>query len=96
VLEMLAEVGAQRTRTDITVIGEAMIVLRMLSEGKHLAVLPRYPLRVMSRWFPVVELALDAEPKPRTLHLWYRAAMAEDRVMNAVMETIRAHAARAA
>jgi DNA-binding transcriptional LysR family regulator len=94
-LAMLADVGVEGARTEVTVLGEAMIVLRLLSEGQHLAVLPRHPVRLLSRWFPVVELALDVEPKPRPLFLWFKSSTEPDQALDAVRTTIHACAAQA-
>lgn len=95
VREMLTSAGVGSTRTDITVLGEAFMLLRILSEGRHLSVLPHYPVRLLQSHFPLVELALPVKPKPRNIYLWCRATLLEDPAFVQMKETILAYAASA-
>jgi DNA-binding transcriptional LysR family regulator len=87
-LEMLADAGVDRARTEITAVGEAMMLLRILEEGRHLSVLPRFPVTLLRERFPLVELGLGLRPRPRKLYLWCRQASLDDPSLVAVKETI--------
>jgi DNA-binding transcriptional LysR family regulator len=88
VVDMLSDAGVEAARTEIAAVGEAMMLLRILSQGKHLAVLPRYPLRLLSAWFPLVELTLEAAPRRRDLHVWCRSSSLDSTDFIAVKDTI--------
>lgn len=92
VFGMLREAGVRRTRVEATTLGDATVLLRMLLAGRHLAVLPRYPVRLLRSVFPVVELAIDAENRPRPIHLWYRESLRDDAVFDRMRQTLVAHA----
>jgi DNA-binding transcriptional LysR family regulator len=77
VAEMLAEVGVNEARNEVAVSGEAMMLFRILAEGQHLAVLPRFPARALGPWFPMVELQLATSRRPRKLYLWCKTSLAE-------------------
>lgn len=96
VREMLTDAGVGSTRTEITVLGEASMLLRILSEGRHLSVLPRYPVRLLQSHFPLVELALAVKAKPRNIYLWCRATLLEEPAFVAITEMILTHAQSAA
>jgi DNA-binding transcriptional LysR family regulator len=95
VREMLEEAGVVTPRSEITVLGEAMLLLRLLAQGRHLSVLPRFPTRLLRQYFPIVELALGARPQSRNIHLWCRSTMLEDPAFVAIKDSILAQAARA-
>ncbi|MBL0420574.1 LysR family transcriptional regulator [Ramlibacter sp. AW1] len=92
VREMLGEAGIHTPATEITVLGEVFMLMRLLMQGRHLAVLPHFPLRLLRPMFPLRELALPARPQPRHTYLWCRAALLEDPALVAVKDTILAHA----
>lgn len=84
----LQAVGVQRLRAEITVLGDAFMLLDMLAQGRHLAVLPRFPLRRLAARFDLVELPMPGAPMPRPIYLWCRADLVEDPVMGEVSELI--------
>jgi len=92
VREMLDEAGIATPRTEITALGDAFMLLRILAQGVHLAVLPHFPLRVLQPYFPVVELALPVAPRPRNIYLWCRSTLLEDPSYVAIKETILRYA----
>ncbi len=92
VRSMLTEAGVATPRTELTIIGEAFVLLGTLAQGKHLSVLPRFPVRLLRRSFPVVELALPVQRQPRHIHLWCRTTLLEDPFFIAVRKCISAHA----
>ncbi len=88
ILDMLADAGVALARTQIAAVGDTMLLLRLLSQGQHLAVLPRYPVRMLQPWFPLVELDVDVTPRPRDLYLWCRAASLDQPDFVAVKDSI--------
>ena len=92
VREMLAEAGVVLPRTELTVLGEAFVLLGTLANGRHLSVLPRFPVQRLQALFPVVELALPVQPQPRNIYLWCRATALEDPGFVAIKEGILASA----
>lgn len=96
VREMLTAAGVGSTRTEITVLGETFMLLRILSEGTHLSVLPHFPVQLLQSHFPLVELALPVKPKPRNIYLWCRTTLLEDPAFMVMKEAILDYAASAA
>ena len=90
VREMLAEAGVVLPRTELTVLGEAFVLLGALANGRHLSVLPRFPVQRLQAAFRVVELALPVQPQPRSIYLWCRATALEDPGFVAIKEGILA------
>ena len=89
VLEMLDEAGVGTPRTEITMInGEAFMLLRMLAEGRHLAVLPRFPVRLLRPYFPIVELKAPTRSPTRNIFLWCRTTLLEDAALVQVKDAI--------
>lgn len=70
--QMLAEAGVDAPRTEITVLGDAFALLRIVTQGRHLAMLPRFPVRLLGQTFPLVELEVRAKARPRPIFLWCR------------------------
>ncbi len=93
VREMLTAAGVGSTRTEITVLGETSMLLRILGEGAHLSVLPHFPMRLLQAHFPLVELKLAAPPQPRPIYLWCRSTLLEDPGFVEMKETILGYAA---
>jgi DNA-binding transcriptional LysR family regulator len=94
VREMLEEAGVVTPVSEITAMGEAMLLLRLLAQGRHLSVLPRFPTRLLQPHFSIVELALPTRRRSRNIYLWCRATLLEDAAFAAIKDTILAHAAR--
>lgn len=93
VREMLQEAGVATSGSEVTVMGDAHTALQILAGGRHLAALPRYPLRLLAPFYGLVELALPtAAPRARDIHLWCRSALLEDASMLQVRDFILAHA----
>lgn len=88
VREMLEAAGVVSPRTEITILGEAFMLLRLLAQGRHLSVLPRFPMRLLQHFLPIVELGLPVGPQPRPIHLWCRATLLEDQALVAIKDTI--------
>lgn len=93
VREMLEESGVRHLRADITILGEAFMLLRLLAQGRHLAVLPRFPIRLLQPHFGLVELALSGQRRLRNIFLWCRQTSLEDPAFVAMKNDILAYAA---
>lgn len=85
---MLAAAGVQQMRVDLTVLGEAFMLLDTLAQGQHLAVLPRFPVRRLASRFGLVELALPLPTPARPIYLWSRTSTLEEPAMAAVSELL--------
>ena len=72
VFEMLSRVGIQQIRTEVATLGDAYVLLRLMVEGRHLAVLPAWPVKCLRESFPLVELPTGAAPTSRDLFFWCR------------------------
>jgi DNA-binding transcriptional LysR family regulator len=96
VRDMLDESGLPAPRIEITMLGEAFVLLRFLAQGTHLAVLPRFPPYLLRQHFPLVELSLAAQPRARDIFLWCRGALLEDAAFAPIRELITRCAAEAA
>lgn len=88
VRDMLLAAGVQRMHAEVTVLGEASMLLDLLAQGRHLAVLPRFPLHRLAGRFGLVELEAPCPPTPRPIHLWSSSAVLEDAVMKDVSALI--------
>lgn len=86
---MLAQAGVQQMRVDLTVLGEAFMLLDTLAQGQHLAVLPRFPVRRLAPRFGLVELALPQPAPARPIYLWSRTSTLEEPAMAAVCSLLQ-------
>lgn len=89
VRDMLRAAGVARMRAEVTVLGEAFTLLDLLSRGRHLSVLPRFPLRRLMARFGVVELPWPGVATARPMYLWSRASAQEDAAMAQVGQLLR-------
>lgn len=78
VRELLQAAGLPSAHSVMTVMGDAHMLLRILAQGRHLSVLPRFPLRQLGPAFDLRELAVGAPPSRRDIYLWCRSVMLED------------------
>ncbi|RYY92287.1 MAG: LysR family transcriptional regulator [Comamonadaceae bacterium] len=95
VRDMLEEVGVGTPRTEISVLGDSFMLLQMLALGAHLAVLPRYPVRLLQHRFAITELALPVASPPRNIYLWCKATLLDDPVFGQIKDAVLAVAADA-
>jgi DNA-binding transcriptional LysR family regulator len=93
VVGMLGDAGIHHPRTEITVLGDAFSLLSILAQGRHLAVLPHYPVRALRSHFPVQTLQIDARARPRRIYLWCREDLLEDNTFVRVRQSVMDHAA---
>lgn len=89
VREMLASAGVDAPRAEITFLGDAYMLLRVLAQGRHLSVLPHFPLELLRKSVAIKELALDAPQVARNIYLWCRTNALEDPVFAEIRETVR-------
>lgn len=88
-LEMLQRSGIHRMRTQFATVSDAVILLKVLMRGQHLAVLPRLPLRLLKAEYPFVEITPPAGVSRRDLHFWSRAELADDPALLALRSCLR-------
>lgn len=93
VREMLIAAGVEAPHTEITILGEASMLLRILAQGQHLSVLPHFPLRLLSEYIPITELTLQAPAASRNIYLWCKTNALEEPAFAAIRETILRHVA---
>lgn len=89
VRDMLRAAGVARMRAEVTVLGEAFTLLELLARGRHLAVLPRFPLRRLMQRFGLVELPWPGAPTARPMYLWSRGSAQEEPAMARVGALLR-------
>lgn len=78
VQQMLQEAGFYEAKTEMSVMGDAHMVLATLSKGEHLSVLPKYPLKLLASQYGLINLALQAVPQSRDIYVWCRTQLLED------------------
>ena len=77
-IEMLERSGIQRVRTQFATVSDAVILLQVLMRGRHLAVLPRLPVRLLGPQYPLVELKPPRGDTARDLYIWSRSELQAD------------------
>lgn len=78
VLGLLQSGGIKRVRTKVVFKNDAAMLIKLLSRGRHLAVLPRLPLRAIGSDYGLVELKVDlGSIVNRDLFLWTREEMVD-------------------
>lgn len=87
-LDMLNRSGIQRMRTRFATVGDAVILLQVLMNGQHLAVLPRLPVHLLHDRFPLVELTPPGGTTRRDLYVWSRSELAQDPALQALKKTV--------
>lgn len=90
IVEMLTEGGVTRRRTQVVTRGDAMILMRLMQQGTHLAVLPRLPMLLVSQSMPLVELPPPGATVQRNLYLWCKEELLDDPNVIAVRDIGRA------
>lgn len=87
-LDMLHRSGIKRLRTHFATANDAVILLKTLSKGKHLAVLPRLPVTLLRGEYPMVEIQPPSGTARRDLFIWIRAELAHEPALEAMRETL--------
>lgn len=78
VREMLQDAGMQEPRQEVRVMGDTHMLLATLSQGRHLAVLPQFPLKILGPAFGLTELKVSKKIWHRDIFVWCRSALVED------------------
>lgn len=76
-LDFLAANGIRRPHTQLATVGDAVILLKVLEQGRHLAVLPRLAVRMIDQEQRLRELPLRTGPSRRDVMTWTRDAGAD-------------------
>jgi len=92
VREMLKAVGVLSPNIEVTIQGDVFSMLSILEQGKHLAVLPRFPLSVLIHQFSLTELTMPFTTPSRDIYLWCRSNVLEDSTTVAIKDLLLAQA----
>lgn len=95
IARMLEAAQVRGDRSRLMVMGDTHMALGVLSQGRHLAVLPRYPMRFLGQHYSLTELQLPLQPPARDIHLWCRSTLLEDASLVALKDFILGFAAEA-
>ena len=79
--------------TQLATSGDAAMLLNLLSMGRHLALLPKFPARQLSEQYDLVELPVSDLKSPRNIYFWCREALAGQESCERFKQTVRAHVA---
>lgn len=78
VRELLLAAGVKRIRTKVAFKNEASILIRLLSRGRHLSVLPVLPVRALAEHASLTRLDYELDPQFKLkLYLWVREDKAD-------------------
>ncbi|MBS3995829.1 MAG: hypothetical protein KGZ67_00630 [Hydrogenophaga sp.] len=88
-LDMLHRSGIKRMRTHFVTANDAVILLKTLSKGRHLAVLPRLPVILLRDEYPMVEIRPPAGTARRDLFIWSRSPLAHEHALEAMREILK-------
>ena len=86
--EMLQEAGIHEARSHMTVMGDTLMLLRVLAQGRHLSVLPKHLLKTLGPPLGLVELAVPTRSASRDIYLWCRKELLEDPALVALQQFI--------
>jgi len=89
---MLAGAGVGEAQSSVTVMGDTQMLFRILAQGRHLSVLPKYPMRILGPAFGLVEIVLAVQSTSRDIYLWCRKELLEDPSLVEFKEFVLAHA----
>lgn len=73
--ELLSRNGIDRPRTQIATVNDAAILLQILQQGKHVAVLPRLPIALIDQAKALHEIELPSGPASREVLIWTRESV---------------------
>lgn len=76
-LDYLHRNGIRRPQTQLATVADAAILLQVLRQGRHLAVLPRLPLALIDTAGELRQITLPSEPAPRDVLAWTRSSVIE-------------------
>ena len=88
-LEMLHRSGIKRMRTQFSTANDAVILLKTLAKGQHLAVLPRLPVKLLHAEYPMVEIHPPAGTARRDIFIWSRSKVVHEKAQVAMRDTLR-------
>ena len=89
-LDYLSRNGIQRPATQLATVGDAAILLEVLNQGRHLAVLPRLPVALIEAAQGLREIALPSGPAPREVMIWTRDSVMEQPAVQGLARIARA------
>ena len=84
--DFLQRNGIQRPHTRFATVNDAAVLMAVLRQGRHLAVLPRLPARLIDGGRGLHEIALPGGPAPRDVMLWCRESVADQPAVRGLRE----------
>lgn len=93
VREMLKEVGIEEARQEVRVMGDTHMLLATLAQGRHLAVLPKFPLKILGPTFGLKSIHMKTQVWNRNIYIWCRSTLMEDEALMALKDFIVDYAA---
>ena len=88
-LDYLQRNGIQRPPTQLATVGDAAILLQVLRQGRHLAVLPRLPVSLIDAAGELREIVLPSGPAPRDVLIWTRTSVMEQPAVQGLAQIAR-------
>ncbi|MFC5607645.1 LysR family transcriptional regulator [Variovorax soli] len=88
-LDYLRRNGIRRPKTQLATIADAAILLQVLRQGRHLAVLPRLPVAMIDTAGELRQIALPCEPAPRDVLAWTRTSVVEQPAVQGLLHLAR-------
>ncbi len=94
VREMLTAVGVEEARQEVMVMGDTHMLLATLAQGRHLAVLPKFPLKILGPSFGLMDLKVNTQVWGRNIYIWCRSTLMEDDALMALKDFIVSYVAQ--
>lgn len=88
-LDMLHRSGIKRLRTHFSTANDAVILLKTLAQGRHLAVLPRLPVHLLRADYPMVEIRPPAGTARRDIFIWSRSELSHETSQIAMRDILK-------
>lgn len=82
--DFLLRNGIQRPHTRFATVNDAAVLLAVLRQGRHLAVLPRLPIGLIDGGRTLREIALPGGPSPRDIMLWCRQSLEAEPIVQSL------------
>jgi DNA-binding transcriptional LysR family regulator len=92
VREMLQEAGIKEPSQEVRVMGDTYTLLATLSQGRHLAALPKFPLKILGPTFGLTELKVNKKVWSRNIFVWCSSTLMEDEALMSFKDFIVSYA----
>jgi len=89
-LEFLQKNGVQRQHIRFVTVSDAVVLLKVLEQGRHAAVLSRLPIALMNQDKRLHEVRLPLGSALREIHVWMRGEAQHQAALDGFIEMARA------